>query len=117
MELIPVDIVALVEEDQTQSSIVVLHDRISNRILPIWIGDPEARAIAVSLNNITMPRPLTHQLLLSTIETLGYKISKIVIDRMEAQTYFASIYLKKGAEESLQLDARPSPRRPRTAVP
>lgn len=108
MELIPVEIVALVEEDQTESSIVVLHDRLTNRILPIWIGDPEARAIAVSLNNITMPRPLTHQLLLNTIAELGFSVSKIVVDRMQEQTYFATIYLKNGKDGIVKIDARPS---------
>lgn len=106
-ELIQVEIIALVEEETSQSPIVVLYDKSTNRVLPIWIGDPEARAIAVALNNIDTPRPLTHQLLLNVIQKLGLVIEKIAVDRIERHTYYATLYLKKDSE-IIKIDARPS---------
>ncbi|KKU79954.1 MAG: hypothetical protein UY05_C0018G0001 [Candidatus Peregrinibacteria bacterium GW2011_GWA2_47_7] len=104
---IPVQIIALVEEQTSLNPIVVLHDRGADRVLPIWIGDAEARAIAVALNNIETPRPLTHMLFLSLSEKVGATIERIVIDRMEEHTYFATIYLNQG-EKIHAIDARPS---------
>lgn len=106
-ELIAVDIVALVEDQANQSPIVVLHDRKLNRLLPIWIGDPEARAIAVALNRVATPRPLTHKLLVSVIQQMGGKFSRIVVDRIKNHTYYASIYVKQG-ESDVVIDSRPS---------
>ena len=106
-QLVPVDIVALVEDQGSGSPIVVLHDRQTNRLLPIWIGDPEARAIEVALNKVETPRPLTHKLLLSIIDSMGGKLSRIVIDRLKRHTYFASILVETNGK-ALQIDARPS---------
>lgn len=106
-KIIPVDLVALIEDQENASPIVVLHDRIANRVLPIWIGDNEARAIAVALNKITVPRPLTHTLLLRTIEAMGGRLSRIVINRIANNTYFALLYVQMG-EVTLAIDARPS---------
>lgn len=106
-QLVPVDIVALVEDHGSGSPIVVLHDRKHNRLLPIWIGDPEARAIAIALNKVSTPRPLTHKLLLSIIEGMGGKLTRIVIDRITSHTYYASVYLTLSAK-IVRIDARPS---------
>lgn len=106
-KLVNVDIVALVEDQSNSSPIVVLHDRQNNRLLPIWIGDPEARAIAIALNKMKTPRPLTHSLLLNIISQMGGKLSHIVIDRIKNHTYFASIYIKIG-DKTVSVDARPS---------
>lgn len=106
-KLIAVDIVALVEDQGNGSPIVVLHDRQGNRLLPIWIGDPEARAIAVALNKMRMPRPLTHKLLVHVIEALDGKLSRVVVDRLKNHTYFASLYVQT-AGKTVAVDARPS---------
>lgn len=106
-KIIPVDLVALIEDQESASPIVVLHDRIGNRVLPIWIGDVEARAIAVALVKITVPRPLTHTLLLRTIEAMGGRLSRIVINRIFNNTYFALLYIQI-ADTTLAIDARPS---------
>lgn len=106
-KLIAVDIVALVEDQANSSPIVVLHDRQANRLLPIWIGDPEARAIAIALNKMAVPRPLTHTLVLRLIEKMNAKLSRIVVDRIKNHTYFASIYVETPAGP-ISIDARPS---------
>lgn len=106
-EFIAVDIVALVEDQANSSPIVILHDRKENRLLPIWIGDPEARAIAVALNKVNMPRPLTHRLLLQIIEQMGGRLSRIVVDRIKSHTYFSTLFVKTG-EKFIAIDSRPS---------
>lgn len=106
-ELIAVDIVALVEDQANSSPIVILHDRKENRLLPIWIGDPEARAIAVALNKVNTLRPLTHRLLLQIIEKMGGVLSHIVVDRIKNHTYFSTLFVKAG-EKFIAIDSRPS---------
>lgn len=106
-QLVQVDIVALVEDQANSNPIVVLHDRQGNRLLPIWIGDPEARAITVALNKISMPRPLTHKLLLLVIEHMGGKLSRVVVDRIKNNTYYASLWVQL-ADKNIEIDSRPS---------
>lgn len=106
-ELIKVEVAALVEDQASSSPIVILRDVQTDRLLPIWIGDPEARAIAISLNKMSVPRPMTHQLLLNVIGKIGGKLSSVVIDGLKNNTYFASLYIEIG-EKFLQIDARPS---------
>lgn len=106
-KLIPVDIIALIEDEVSYSPIVILHDRNKNRLLPIWIGEPEARAIAVALNKIKMPRPLTHSLLLSVVGQMGGKLSRIVVDRIKNHTYYATLYVDIDSK-IVKIDARPS---------
>lgn len=105
--LVPVVILTLIEDQDSGSPIVVLHDAESNRVLPMWIGDAEARALALALNRVQSARPLTHTLLLKTAATLGARLSRVVVDRLRNNTYFASLYLK-GLTQEFQVDARPS---------
>lgn len=105
--LIRVRIIALLEEPHMHSPVVILHDPKSDRVLPIWIGEPEARAIAMVLQKVSPERPLTHTLMKGVIRELGGKVDKVVIDEIEGGTYFATIYIKKGSR-ALKVDARPS---------
>lgn len=104
---LPVELVALVEEENSPSPIVVLHHRETNRILPIWIGDTEARAIAIILNGIPIPRPLTHQLILNSVQAMGGRLLHIVVDRIEDQTYYATLHVDQQGK-LVKIDARPS---------
>lgn len=105
--IVPVNVIALLEEPVNQHPVIVLHDPEKNRVLPIWIGYPESRAIAMALGNVETERPLTHTLLLNTIEDMQGRVSRVVIDKLEQQTYFATIYVTK-KEELVMIDARPS---------
>lgn len=108
-ELIPVVILALLEEPVMHSPVVILHDPESNRILPIWIGEPEARAIAIAYQGVETSRPLTHNLFAGTLHELGVELSQVVIERVESTTYYASLYLRAACDdEELIMDARPS---------
>ena len=87
--------------------VVILKQKDTDRYLPIWIGPPEADAIAVRLQEVSVPRPLTHDLLHNAIKALGGKIDRIVISSMENDTYFATIVVRQG-EKAIDIDARPS---------
>lgn len=106
-ELVPVDLVALMEDPGTGNPVVMLHDRVGKRILPIWIGDPEARAIDMALNKTKSPRPLTHRLLLNVTEGMGGKLSRVVISRVINHTYYATIYIQMTTAIA-KIDSRPS---------
>ena len=88
---------------------VILTDEDEKRYLPIWIGVPEATAIFLQLNEQTVPRPMTHDLLKSVIDTLGAKLVKVVINDIDQKTFFARLFLDAGkGEEPLEVDSRPS---------
>jgi bifunctional DNase/RNase len=87
--------------------IVILKDESGESVLPIWVGIFEANAIATQLEEIASPRPMTHDLLRSMIETLGAEVRRVVITDLKDNTFFAVIQLER-AGETLSVDARPS---------
>lgn len=87
--------------------IIFLEELAGNRLLPIWIGITEGQAIAIRFSGIVLPRPLTHDLLLATIKTLGYTVDRVVICDIKENTFYARIYIHKGATVHA-LDSRPS---------
>ncbi len=87
--------------------VVILKEKDSDRYLPIWIGPSEADAIAVKLQNVDVPRPLTHDLLGQVISDLGATVDHILISGLDHDTYFAKIMLKVG-DRSITIDSRPS---------
>ena len=91
--------------------IVVLNDETKRRALPIWIGMAEANAISRALENTKPERPMTHDLLLNVITVLGYKVDRIEINELSANTYFATIRLVVGdarIDAAKAIDSRPS---------
>jgi len=91
----------------SQSPIIVLRDASGDAVLPIWVGIFEANAIAVMLERIPPPRPMTHDLLRSLIETLRARVERVVITDLRDNTFYALIHLLRG-DERLAVDARPS---------
>lgn len=87
--------------------IVILRDDESSIFLPIWIGIFEANAIAIQMEELEPPRPLTHDLLRSVLETLGSSVQRILISELEGNTFFAQIHLLTAAGEQV-IDSRPS---------
>lgn len=90
-----------------QQRVVILKVKETNRFLPIWIGSSEADSIALKLQDIPVARPLTHDLLQSTIATLGATVSRIVVSDLTDDTFFAKIVLQVDGA-SLEVDSRPS---------
>jgi bifunctional DNase/RNase len=91
----------------SQHRIVVLKEQESERFLPIWIGPFEADAITLQLQGMEAPRPLTHDLLKSVLETLGGEVVHILISGLEKNTYFARIVLDVDGD-TIEIDSRPS---------
>ena len=87
--------------------VVMLKEKMADRYLPIWIGPAEADAIAVKLQGVNVPRPLTHDLLRSIIDTLGASISSIIVSELKNDTFFAKINLDLDGKQ-LEVDSRPS---------
>lgn len=92
---------------QSQASGVILKEIDGERTLPIIIGEYEAQSIALGLENIMPPRPITHDLLLNMLETLDAKIERIIISDLRSNTYYAIIQVRSQAR-MYDIDARPS---------
>lgn len=87
--------------------VVILKEKSSDRYLPIWIGPAEADAIAVQLQEVSVARPLTHDLLRSVIETLGANVNHILVNDLSNDTFYARVVLDfNGAP--MEIDSRPS---------
>ena len=106
--MIEMKVMGIALDTRTGSPIVVLHDLQNRKALPIWIGSAEASAIIRKIENITVSRPMTHDLIIEIIEKTGYSVDRIEINDVDKETYFAIIYLTNEQGEELQIDARPS---------
>jgi len=94
-------------DTHTNRFVVILRDDVNNRWLPIVVGNTEAQAIALQLEQITPPRPLTHDLIKSLLDSVEAKISRVVVSDLRENTYYALISLKLNGHNS-EIDARPS---------
>src|SRR3982750_2412702 len=91
----------------TNMPIVILRDKDGQRVLPIWVGIFEANAIALQIENVATPRPMTHDLLRNVIRALKANVQKVVVCDLQENTFYALIYLDL-AGDVLAIDARPS---------
>ena len=87
--------------------VVILKEKMAKRYLPIWIGPSEADAIAVKLQGVTVPRPLTHDLLGSVIDSLGGALDSIIVSDLKSDTFYAKIILNVDGQQ-VEIDSRPS---------
>lgn len=93
--------------DPQGRALVFLSDTENRRMLPIWIGLFEARAIVSQMRESAFPRPMTHDLLKSVIEAAGYKVVRVRVTRLEEKTFYAALDLTNDSG-SVEIDARPS---------
>ncbi len=98
----------IVIDEKRHDQLIVLKEKDGSRILPIVIGLNEASAIKLKLSGFIPPRPLTHDLLHSAIENLEASIVKVIIDKLEENTFHAKIVLKTASGQDKVIDARPS---------
>lgn len=91
----------------TNMPIVILRDADGDRVLPIWVGVFEANAIALQIENIATPRPMTHDLLRNMLRDLNADVEKVVVSDLRDSTFFALIHLNVSGER-VAIDARPS---------
>ncbi|MBI2830009.1 MAG: bifunctional nuclease family protein [Chloroflexi bacterium] len=87
--------------------VVILKEKEAERYLPIWIGPAEADAIAVVLQDVKLPRPLTHDLLRSVIDTLGATVNSIIVNDLKSDTFYAKVILDVDGGQT-EIDSRPS---------
>ncbi|MBI4003935.1 MAG: bifunctional nuclease family protein [Candidatus Omnitrophica bacterium] len=95
-------------DERRGEQVVVLKERNGNRVLPIIIGISEVTAIKMKISGIQPPRPLTHDLLQDTIAQLGATLARIVITKLEFNTFFAKLILQTKEGALHEVDARPS---------
>jgi bifunctional DNase/RNase len=105
--LIEMMIKGLMVDPVNNTPIVILRDKDGQRVLPIWVGIFEANAIALQIENLPTPRPMTHDLLRDVIHDLGATVDRVVICDLQEQTFFALIHLSTPAG-AVAVDARPS---------
>ena len=105
--LIEMSIQGLMVDPITNMPIVILKDKEGDRKLPIWVGIFEANAIALQIENIATPRPMTHDLLKNIIKDLEGRVERVVVCDLKDNTFYAVIYLVVRGE-SVAIDARPS---------
>jgi bifunctional DNase/RNase len=104
---IEMNIKGLMIDPITNMPIIILRDQEGQRILPIWVGVFEANAIALQIENVQTPRPMTHDLLKNIIDDLSAQVERIVVTELKENTFYALIHLRKNGH-SIEVDARPS---------
>jgi bifunctional DNase/RNase len=107
MALIRMEIKGLLMDPVSNMPVVILRDKEDGLFLPIWVGLFEANAIALEMEKITTPRPMTHDLLKNVLAELGTRVERIVINDLKDNTFFARIHLSRG-EVRYEIDSRPS---------
>ena len=105
--MIEVTVSRLGLDSSTQSYVVILQERDGERLLPIWIGQPEAESIVMQMHSIKRVRPLTHDLCKSLIVGMGGALQRVQITRVEKNTYYAELHIARNGD-MIQVDARPS---------
>jgi bifunctional DNase/RNase len=105
--LIEMTIKGLMVDPITNMPIVILKDKDGERVLPIWVGIFEANAIALQIENIVTPRPMTHDLLRNIITDLEGRVDRVVVSDLKENTFYAIVHLTVRGER-IAVDARPS---------
>ena len=96
---VPMEIIGVRVELPTNTPILLLRERDGNRYLPIWIGTPEATAIALALEGVETARPLTHDLLRTILEALGADVEQVNVTGLDEGTFFADLILGADGDE------------------
>jgi len=105
---IEVKIRALMMDPNSGTPIIILKDVQSDTMLPIWVGSYEANAIALEIEKIAPPRPMTHDLLRNLIVELGVQVDRVVVTSLRDNTFFAVIEMRNSDGNRMVLDSRPS---------
>jgi len=106
-DLVQVEVSSLGLDKSSNTPVVILREVEGERLLPIWIGPAEASAIAMELAGIKFSRPLTHDLVNTIVGSLGSELVRVLITRVEENTYFATLLFRRNGE-MISIDSRPS---------
>ncbi|OGX31716.1 MAG: hypothetical protein A2787_00985 [Omnitrophica WOR_2 bacterium RIFCSPHIGHO2_01_FULL_48_9] len=105
---IQVELSKIIIDEKRQDQVIVLREKSGDRQFPIVIGFLEASSIKMKLSGMEVPRPMTHDLVVSVVEHLGAVVEKLVIDKLVENTFHAKLELKTLGGEVKQVDCRPS---------
>lgn len=105
--LIEMAIKGLMVDPLTNLPIIILRDETNERVLPIWVGPVEANAIALQVENVSTPRPMTHDLLRHVMTQLGGTLTRVIIHDLQESTFYAYLEILRD-DERILVDARPS---------
>lgn len=105
--VVELELVGVRVELPANQPIVLLKERDGSRYLPIWIGAPEATAIAFALQGVETPRPMTHDLFVATLDALGTTLTAVHVTRLSEGTFYAELHLEQDGETTV-VSARPS---------
>jgi len=106
-KFVEVNIVGLIMDQISKSPVMVLKALNEKKVIPIWIGLNEANAIALELENVSSPRPMTHDLMKSIMANLQAVLAKVIITDIVENTYYAELVIEKDGEQRI-IDCRPS---------
>ena len=105
--MVEMELNKIVIDEKRHDQLIVLKEKNGERILPIVIGLAEASAIKLKISGFNPPRPLTHDLLHTMIENLEAKVERIIIDKLEENTFHAKLVIRHNGKDKI-IDARPS---------
>src|SRR5919107_4403782 len=107
--MVEVRVARLGHDSSTNSYVVILQEKDGNRLLPIWIGQPEAESIVMQMKNVRRERPLTHDLCKHLILGMGGSLRRVQITKVQKNTYYAELHIQqRGSADVVSIDARPS---------
>lgn len=106
--LVAVEVKGLILDPSSNDPIVILRDEKGARFLPIWIGVFEANAIALAIEGVEPPRPMSHDLMVSLVNGLEAKLARVAVVRLVEGTFFAEVLVIAGDGTAITVDARPS---------
>ena len=105
--MVEVEVFGLALDESSQIPLLIFKDREEQHVLPIWIGVMEAVAISMTLNEVDMPRPMTHDLFLNTIDQMGGELQRVEVIDLREGTFYAELVVAYG-ETVKRVDSRPS---------
>ncbi len=105
--MVKMEIKGLLMDPVSNMPVVILRDQNDGAFLPIWVGIFEANAIAIEMEKISAPRPMTHDLLHNVLSELGVHVDRIVVNELKDNTFYARLHLSRG-DERWTVDSRPS---------
>ncbi|MCU0276143.1 MAG: bifunctional nuclease family protein [Acidobacteria bacterium] len=104
---VEVNLVGLIMDQVSKSPVMVLKALDGRKVIPIWIGLNEANAIAMELENVCSPRPMTHDLMKNIMQDLEAVLARVIITDIVENTYYAELHIEKDGQEKI-IDCRPS---------
>jgi len=106
--MVQVELSRIIIDEKRQDQVIVLKEKVGDRQIPIVIGFMEASSIKIKISGVDVPRPMTHDLLVTVMQSLGAELERVVIDKLVNNTFHAKLEIKTKDGEIKMIDSRPS---------